>query len=156
MMDTEIILQTARLLVEEFSERIETPAPNWMNAYLRQPQDVVTAAAALRVKRLGYLAAITALDVGIDAEQLELLYHFCTARVIISLRVYLPKSSPIVPSLSDMIPSAESFEREIREMFGVQFIGLRNIAHLYLPENWQEAVYPLRKEFDPQQEPIVS
>jgi membrane-bound hydrogenase subunit beta len=155
-MDTETVLETARLLVEEFSERIETPTPTWMNVYLRQPEDVVTAAAALRVKRLGYLATITALDPGVEVGQLELLYHFCTGQVIVSLRVFLPKSSPAVPSLSDMIPSAESFEREIREMFGVQFIGLRNIAHLYLPENWQDTIYPLRKEFDPQQEPIVS
>jgi len=155
-MDTETILQTARLLVEEFAERIETPAPAWMCAYLRQPQDVVTAAAALRVKRLGYLSTITALDVGADAEQLELLYHFCTGRAIISLRINLPKSSPDVPSLSDMIPSAESFEREICEMFGVNFTGLRNTAHLYLPENWQEAIYPLRKEFDPRQESLAS
>jgi Ni,Fe-hydrogenase III component G len=155
-METETILETARLLVEEFADRIETPTPNWMCVYLRQPEDVVTAAAALRVKRLGYLSTITALDQGVEAEQLELLYHFCTGLVIVSLRVYLPKSSPDVPSLSDMIPSAESFEREIREMFGVHFIGLRNIAHLYLPENWQEAIYPLRKEFDPRQEPIAT
>jgi NADH:ubiquinone oxidoreductase subunit C len=155
-MDTESILQTARLLVEEFTERIETPTPTWMSAYLRGPQDVVTAAAALRVKRLGYLSTITALDVGTDSEQLELLYHFCTGKAIISLRIYLPKSSPVVPSLSDMIPSAESFEREIHEMFGVDFTGLRNIAHLYLPENWQEAVFPLRKEFDPRQESLAT
>jgi len=155
-MDTETVLQTARLLVEEFSERIELPAPTWMNVYLRQPEDVVTAAAGLRVKRLGYLSAITVLDLGLEAEDLEVLYHFCTGLVIVTLRVRLPKSSPAVPSLSDMIPSAESFEREISEMFGVNVMGLRNTAHLYLPENWQEAVYPLRKEFEFRQEPLAS
>ncbi len=36
-------------------------------------------------------------------------------------------------------------------MFGITVIGLRNPAHLYLPDDWEDGVYPLRKEFDPQQ-----
>ena len=104
----------------------------------------------LRVQRLGYLAAITGLDLGVEEGECELLYHFCTAAAIVTLRLRVPYEGGIVPSLCSIIPSAEIFEREVAEMFGITFQGLRNPDHLYLPEDWPEKVYPLRKDFDPQ------
>lgn len=149
-MDIETTLETARLLVEDLANKIETPEPNRLDVYLKGVEDLATAAAGLRVKRLGYLCAITGLDPGLESEELEALYHFCTASVIITLRVSLPKTSPSIPSLCELIPSAEPFERELSEMFGIQVVGLRNPEHLYLPDDWQEGIYPLRKDFDPQ------
>jgi len=35
------------------------------------------------------------------------------------------------------------------EMLGVTFTGLRNQNRLYLPDDWPEGIYPLRKDFDP-------
>ena len=155
-MDTHTILETARLLVEDLCERVETPEPHRMDFYLSRASDVVTAAAGLRVKRLGYLAAITGLDPGVEAQELEVLYHFCTASVVITLRARLPKDSPEVPSLCQIIPSAEAYERELREMFGVNVIGLNNPEPLYLPDDWEEGIYPLRKDFNLQKELSVS
>ncbi len=63
----------------------------------------------------------------------------------------VPKSNGLIPSLTQIIPSAESFERELSEMFGVQITGLRNKDYLYLPDDWQPGQYPLRKDFDPSQ-----
>jgi len=154
-MDTHVILETARLLVEDLCERVETPEPHRMDFYLLQARDVVTAAAGLRVKRLGYLAAITGLDPGVEAQELEVLYHFCTASAVITLRARLPKASPEVPSLCQIIPSAEAYERELREMFGVNVVGLRNPEPLYLPDDWEAGLYPLRKEFALPSEPAV-
>jgi Ni,Fe-hydrogenase III component G len=31
-------------------------------------------------------------------------------------------------------------------MFGVTFLGLRQVEHLYLPDGWPEATYPLLKD----------
>ena len=102
----------------------------------------------MRVKRLGYLSAITGLDGGPESDQLEVLYHFCTGAAVITLRVALPRQEAVVPSLSDIIPSAEVQERELMEMFGVTVSGLPNVEHLYLPDGWPEAIHPLRKDFD--------
>ena len=54
-----------------------------------------------------------------------------------------------LPSLSEIVASAEVFERELREMFGIEIIGLHEIDHLYLPDDWPDGVYPLRKDFNP-------
>lgn len=148
-MDLETIFQTARLLVEDWAERIESPAPNRLDFYMKRVDDLVPAAAGLRVKRLGYLSCITGLDPGVEAGELEVLYHFCTGPAIITLRFQVPKTNATIPSLTAIIPSAESFERELSEMFGIKIVGLRNVDHLYLPEDWVDGVFPLRKEFDP-------
>jgi Ni,Fe-hydrogenase III component G len=61
----------------------------------------------------------------------------------------IPRENGSTPSLCEVIPSAEAFERELSEMFGVTVVGLRNPEHLYLPDDWAEDQYPLRKDFDP-------
>ena len=149
-MDIATALETARLLVGEWATSMESPAPNRLDVYLRKPEDLVPAATGLRVKRLGYLAAITGLDPGEEADEFEVLYHFCATAVIITLRLRLPKSAPSIPTLCEIIPSAEPFERELSEMFGITVSGLPNPEHLYLPDDWPEDEYPLRKDFDPQ------
>ena len=67
--------ETIQLLIGEFAERLETPETNRIDAYMNNSQDLVTAAAALRVKRLGNLLAIAGLDPGVGSEKLETLYE---------------------------------------------------------------------------------
>lgn len=148
-MDFETIFQTASLLIGDLAEKIETPAPERIEVFMKSAGDLVTAASGLRVKRLGYLAAITGLDPGADQGLLEVLYHFCTGPITITLRFQLPKNSPSISSLSEIIPSAEPFERELREMFGITVVGLRNPEYLYLPDDWPANDFPLRKDFMP-------
>ena len=147
-MDLETIFQTASLLVEDWAEKTEAPAPNRLDFYMKSVHDLIPAVAGLRVKRLGYLSCITGLDPGAESPNLEVLYHFCTGPAIITLRFSVPKADGSIPSLTQIIPSAESFERELAEMFGVEITGLRNKDYLYLPDDWQPGTYPLRKDFD--------
>jgi len=149
-MDIEEIFLTTRLLIEDLAAKIEQPAPDRLDVYLQRRADLVTAVAGLRVKRLGYLACITGLDPGTEQAAFEVLYHFCPGAAMINLRVEVPKVEATIPSLCSIIPSAESFERELQEMFGITVTGLRNSALLYLPDDWQAEVYPLRKDFNPQ------
>lgn len=148
-MDTQTALLTARLLVEDLSEKVDIPEPDRIDFYLKEEKNIITAAAGLRVKRLGYLAAITGLDPGELQEELEVLYHFCSGFVTITLRIKIPKVAPIVHTLTEIIPGAEPYERELSEMYGITVIGLRNPEHLYLPDDWPAGVYPLRKDFQP-------
>ena len=124
------------------------PEPNRLDVKLASAGDLISVVTAMRVKRLGYLSAITGLDGGAQSDQLEVLYHFCTGAAVITLRVALPRQQAVVPSLCEIIPGAEVMERELMEMFGVTVSGLPNTEHLYLPDEWPEATYPLRKDFD--------
>lgn len=79
--------------------------------------------------------------------RIELLYHFCEGRAIITLRTSLPYSRPVGPSVCGLLPYASLYERELIEMFGVTLEGTPETAKFLLPEDWPDGVYPLRKEF---------
>lgn len=150
MMNTELILQTAEQIVSawDWITEIEYPETHRLDVRLTKLNDLVPIIVGLRVKRLGYLGTITGLDHGPENGGLEVLYHFFADEAVITLRVGLPYEDPAVPSLSNIIPAAEPYERELSEMFGITVTGLRNPDRLYLPEDWPAQVYPLRKDFD--------
>ena len=147
-MKTSEALSNARQLVEEweFITTTERPEPNRLDVALTTVDDLIPVVVGLRVIRLGYLTAITGLDLGVEAGELEILYHFCAAAAVITLRVRVPRQAASVPTLTEIIPSAESFERELSEMFGIEIVGLRNPMRLYLPDDLPEDVFPLRKD----------
>jgi len=89
---------------------------------------------------LYHLSAITCFEM---EDGLHLLYHFWYFAGL-TLRVVLEKENPRLQSLTPLIPGAEFYEREVREMIGVEFDGLSNSEPLLLPENWQSPP-PLRK-----------
>jgi NADH:ubiquinone oxidoreductase subunit C len=57
----------------------------------------------------------------------------------------LPKESPAISSLVGVYAGANWHEREAHEMFGIDFEGHPNLAHLYLPDSFQGN--PLRKSY---------
>lgn len=57
----------------------------------------------------------------------------------------LPKDSPVIPSLVDVYSGANWHEREAHEMFGIDFDGHPDLAHLYLPDLF--VGNPLRKSY---------
>lgn len=147
-MKTAEALSKARQLVEEweFKTITDRPEPNRLDVALTTVDDLIPIVVGLRVIRLGYLSAITGLDLGADEGELEILYHFCTAAAVITLRVRVPRQDASVPTLTEIIPSAEAFERELSEMFGIEIVGLRNNLRLYLPDDLPEDIFPLRKD----------
>jgi len=150
MNDTEKTLRTASQLLGQWmwNTEVTRPEPSRLDAHLKTSDDLIPVVAGLRVIRLGYLSAITGLDHGPDEAVLEVLYHFCVGEAIITLRLNVPRQDGCLPSLCEIIPSAEVFERELQEMFGIRIEGLRNPSRLYLPDDWPESVFPLRKDFD--------
>lgn len=94
---------------------------------------------------LHHLSAITCFE---KEDGIYLLYHFWHFGGL-TLRVVLEKDQPRLPSLTPLIPGAEFYEREVKEMIGVKFDGLINSLPLFLPENWQSPP-PLRKTQDSQ------
>jgi Ni,Fe-hydrogenase III component G len=148
MNDTEKTLQTASQLLEQWMWMTEVtrPEPNRLDARLKTSDDLIPIVAGLRVIRLGYLSAITGLDHGAEEADLEVLYHFCIGEAVITLRLNVSRQDARLPSLCEIIPSAEVFERELQEMFGIRIEGLRNPSRLYLPDDWPENVFPLRKD----------
>ena len=85
------------------------------------------------------------------AHGIEILYHFAHDRGnrFVNLRVVLDTQRPSVDSIALRVPAAEWIEREIWEMFGINFSGHPNLKRLLLSEDWPEGEYPLRNKNEP-------
>jgi Ni,Fe-hydrogenase III component G len=95
----------------------------------------------VEVLGITHLSTIT----GQEIEQgIELLYHFWHGAGL-TLRTLLPLEGPKLATVTDLIPGAAFYEREIVEMLGVTFDGLVDPARLFLPDDW-DGPPPLRQE----------
>ena len=78
--------------------------------------------------------------------KLQLLYHFWQGEGI-TLRVVIDVTDNQVDSITDLIPGALFYEREIVEMFGVKIKGLDMATRMFLPDNWQGGA-PMRLKLE--------
>jgi formate hydrogenlyase subunit 5 len=85
-----------------------------------------------------------------DFDALEILYHFChdESGIVISFRALLKdKNDPHVDTITNITKSAWWIERELHELFGIEFDGNADLRPLLLPDDWPKGIYPLRKNF---------
>jgi NADH-quinone oxidoreductase subunit C len=78
---------------------------------------------------------------------LEVVYHLLSYehRHSIVLKVELDRAGPSVPSVDGVWKTANWFEREIWDLFGVEFPGHPDLRRIMLPDDW--IGHPLRKDY---------
>lgn len=64
-----------------------------------------------------------------------------------ALRINVPENKLSFPSITPHIHEASGYEREIKDMFGLEPIGHPNPKRLVAHDNWPAGFYPLRKDF---------
>jgi Ni,Fe-hydrogenase III component G len=79
----------------------------------------------------------------------EIHYHFSmdATGLVLNIHVILDKENPEIESLSNMFNASNWIEREMHELFGINFLNHPNQEKLISDGNWAEGVYPYRKEF---------
>jgi NADH:ubiquinone oxidoreductase subunit C len=92
------------------------------------------------------LVTISAVDNG---RTLELIYHLIGPhRTVVSVMIDLPRDSPRTVSVSDILPPAGIYERQIHDLFGISFPGHPGLKKIILNEDWPADEYPLRKDWE--------
>ncbi len=78
----------------------------------------------------------------------EIHYHFSkdSAGLILNIHVILDKEKPVIESLSNMFSASNWIEREMHELFGIDFLNHPNQEKLISEGNWAEGVYPMKKD----------
>ena len=67
----------------------------------------------------------------------------------IEIRIKVSVEKPDIPSVEEVWRVADWFERETYDMFGINFIGHRDLRRILLPEDWEG--WPLRKDYEEQE-----
>jgi NADH-quinone oxidoreductase subunit C len=93
-----------------------------------------------------FCSDVTASDWPSRAQRFDVIYclYSTTHRHRVRLKVRAGDNEP-VPSVSGIWPSANWLEREVYDLFGVNFIGHPDRRRILMPEDWQG--FPQRKDY---------
>jgi len=103
------------------------------------------------VSHYGRLEDLTAVDDSAREQKtggrFTLVYHLLSFDTASRLRLKVPLTGdyPDAASITSLWPSANWYEREIFDMFGIRFNGHPNLRRLLMPHDWPG--HPLRKEY---------
>jgi NADH-quinone oxidoreductase subunit C len=94
-----------------------------------------------------FLSDLTAVDHYPIEPRFEMVYHLFSIENSSRLRLktQVAGADPKVDSLVPVWPSANAFEREVFDLFGIRFEGHPDLRRILLPEDWEG--HPLRKDY---------
>jgi NADH-quinone oxidoreductase subunit C len=96
--------------------------------------------------RFSTLVDITAVDYPERPTRFDVVYHFLSMYQNARIRVRVAaREEDFVPSIIDVHPSANWFEREVYDMFGIIFSGHPDLRRILTDYGFRG--YPLRKDF---------
>jgi NADH-quinone oxidoreductase subunit C len=78
---------------------------------------------------------------------IEVVYHLFSYRHrhAIVLKVEVDRAAARVPTVEGVWKAANWFEREVYDLFGVEFTGHPDLRRIMLPDDW--VGHPLRKDY---------
>ena len=87
-----------------------------------------------------------ALPGGLSAERFEVVTQLINheRRERIRIRAQVAADAATIPSLFDLWPGSEYLEREVFDMFGIDFTDHPDMSRVLMPEDW--VGHPLRKD----------
>jgi NADH-quinone oxidoreductase subunit C len=96
---------------------------------------------------IDFMSDVTCADFYPREPRFELAYHLLSIKnkARVRLKVRLSGDDPVVESITAVWPSANFFERELFDLFGVRFLGHPYLRRIMMPEDWEG--HPLRKDY---------
>jgi NADH-quinone oxidoreductase subunit C len=94
-----------------------------------------------------FLSDVTCADYYPREPRFEMAYHLLSIKHKdrVRLKVQLSGDDPVLESVTPVWASANFFERELFDLFGVRFLGHPYLRRIMMPEDWQG--HPLRKDY---------
>ncbi len=104
--------------------------------------------AYIKGRGYNYLEDLTAVDwpEREEAGRFDLVYQLLSLATQQTIRLKTQVAEDeLAPTITTLWPGANWFEREISDLFGIEFSGHPDPRRLFMPEGWQG--YPLRKDY---------
>ncbi len=135
-------------LQEFFPSIIPDESGEWLNMKVPVEAFLPTVEALRKTATLkfDYLFCLTCVD---WKTHLTMVYHLTSTdhRQPVVVKVQLDRNKPEIETVSQIWRTAEFNEREVYEMFGVNFLNHPDLRLLILPDGW-EGKNPMRKDFE--------
>jgi NADH-quinone oxidoreductase subunit C len=110
-------------------------------------ENIIAAAKAVQQAGYNFLEDVTAVDWYPSEPRFQITYHILSMSLKerIRLLVRLDSDDAAVDSITPVWPSANFYEREVFDLFGVHIAGHPNLRRIMMPEDWNG--HPLRKDY---------
>ncbi len=142
-----------RALAERFGEAVSedesADMPTFRTDAAKAPE-ILRFLKAEAPRRFRRMEDLTAIDERTRKHPVDndftLVYHLLSFEDpgYIRLKVPLSGEYPEAPSITEVWPAAEWYEREVYDMFGITFQGNPDLRRILMPDSWKG--HPLRKE----------
>ena len=110
-------------------------------------ENIVAAGQAVLAADYNFLEDVTAVDWYPSEPRFQITYHILSHRLKqrVRLAVRLDGEDATVDSITPVWPSANFYEREVFDLFGVHFGGHPGLTRIMMPVDWKG--HPLRKDY---------
>ena len=140
--------ELASEIKERFAGRVlEASTYLGQNFIVAKPDSVIPVLEYLKLEAdFDYLVDITAVDWPKRAERFDVVYilYSFARNERVRVKTYIPEGYRPETAVSVHL-AANWLEREVFDMFGIEFAGHPDMRRILLPEEWQG--YPLRKDY---------
>jgi NADH-quinone oxidoreductase subunit C len=109
--------------------------------------NIVEAARAVQLAGYNFFEDCTAVDWYPSEPRFQMSYHIVSMKrkERVRLAALLDGDDPVIPSITSVWPSANFYEREVFDLFGIRFSGHPNLTRIMMPTDWKG--HPLRKDY---------
>ena len=148
MTNEELKIKLAEILPTATIEEAAEIGPGWITVNV-EPIEWLAFAQQLRKEealQFNFLFCLTCID---WKTHLTMVYHLRSTifHHNIVVKAKLDRDKPAIETVSHIWRTAEFHEREVYEMFGVDFLNHPDLRLLILPDGW-EGKNPMRKDFE--------
>jgi NADH-quinone oxidoreductase subunit C len=122
---------------------------------LVSPRFVPGALDYLRGRGYSFLASVHGVDYFPEEPRLGVHYELLDMREVdrVTVKTRVHTERPQIPSISNQWPTANHQEREVYDMFGVEFTGHPDLRRILMPEDYEG--HPQRRDFPIGGEPVL-
>ena len=110
-------------------------------------ENIIAACEAVKAAGYNFFEDVTAVDWYPQEPRFQLSYHILSHKLKqrVRIAVRLDSAGLTIDSITPVWPSANFYEREVFDLFGIHFAGHPRLTRIMMPENWEG--HPLRKDY---------
>jgi NADH-quinone oxidoreductase subunit C len=119
------------------------------------PESIRATLGRLRERGYSFLCSVHGVDYYPEEPRLGVLYELLDMEALdrLTVKLRVPTDAPRVDSVTPDGPTADHQEREVYDMFGVEFEGHPDLRRILMPEDYEG--HPQRRDFPMGGEPVL-